>query len=225
MLRFILYACLSISSTLFGQTNYLIGGLPSINFNQSLPKGYALNFKTESRFAFASGSFGEFSQQQLRYILTDVSATATKRIGPLSSVGVGYLARIGREKIGHRLAQQYVHLNRIGAVRVAQRVVTDQTFVAEEATTLRARYRFTAEIPLNGEKIDAHEFYLKPNAEVLYVWQGNLHEPQFRLVPILGYVFTDNNRVEMGVDYRLSGFSTNLTVQTFWFVLSWYIKN
>jgi hypothetical protein len=203
----------------------LIGGLPGINFNQSLQKGYALNFKAESRFAFASGSFGEFNQLQMRYILTDVSATATKRIGPASSIGVGYLARLGRDKIGHRLVQQYVHLSRFGAMRMAQRLGTDQNFLAGEAITLRVRYRFTAEIPLNGEKIDAHEFYLKPNAEVLYVWQGNLHEPQFRLVPILGYVFTDNNRVEMGVDYRLSGFSTNLTVQTFWFVLSWYIKN
>lgn len=107
---------------------------------------------------------------------------------------------------------------------MAHRFSSDQTFNSENPRELRLRYRITAEIPLNGQSVDPGEFYLKLNNEYLNSWQDGEYDLEIRLVPLAGFEFTDNNKLEFGLDYRLSSFLDGSSRNSFWFNIGWYLK-
>ena len=122
-----------------------------------------------------------------------------------------------------RFIQQFTIVRKYSQFKVSYRFATDQTFASDEATEFRARYRMTLEIPLNGTSADKKEFYLKTNLENLNSWQGSTYDLEARLVPLLGYKFTDNNKTEIGLDYRINSFIRNGSNSSFWVSINWFI--
>ncbi len=112
----------------------------------------------------------------------------------------------------------------VSSMRLAHRFAADQTFGGGDPTEWRLRYRLGTELPLNGQEADPKELYLKINNEYLGSWQGNDSDLEIRLVPVLGYLFTDKNKLEFGLDYRIDSFLANEARQRFWGVLAWYYK-
>ena len=105
---------------------------------------------------------------------------------------------------------------------MSYRFALDQTF--DEKTEIRLRFRVATELPLNGKKVDEKEAYLKLNQEVLNNFEAGQYDTELRLIPAVGYKFTDNNKLELGFDYRLDSFLNNEPRHTAWVAVNWYLK-
>jgi hypothetical protein len=206
------------------QDAYLLGGLPSLNLSKGLGGDWSLNLKAESRLRFLQGEFGGNAQSDLNFQLADFALTASRKTGLNNALAGGYLIRLRGEQIFHRFIQQFTVVRRFETFRMAHRFSSDQTFNSDNPWELRLRYRITAEIPLNGQSVDPGEFYIKLNNEYLNSWQEGEPDLEIRLVPLAGFVFNDSNKLEFGLDYRLSSFIEGGSRNSFWFNIGWYIK-
>lgn len=221
---FIFYFCFLCSTTALAQSTYQVGGLPSINFNYKLKNKWSFNFKIESRQLLQSGTFKGESDKSYEYVLTDHSVIAARKVGLNARLSGGYLLRLREGNAIHRLIQQYTVTQKLPRFRLAHRVVTDQTFSPNEATTYRLRYRLASELPLNGQAADSKEFYLKISNEYLNSLEDSEYDLEIRLVPLLGYAITEHHKIEFGLDYRVNSFLNQNTRHSFWTSINWYIE-
>ncbi len=214
---------LLLSNTLlFAQQQYRIGLLPSINLNLKLPQQWSINFKVESRQRIQEGTFGHSDSPGFRYILTDFSLLGARKLGFNAKLSGGYLIRVRGAELVHRTIQQYVVVQKMAGFRLAHRLAADQTFAPKLLPTFRVRYRLTLELPLDGEKADPKECYVKINHEYLNSLEEGNYDLEIRLVPLLGYSFTDKHKLETGLDYRVNSFITNTPHHSFRWVVNWY---
>lgn len=218
----ILVILLLVNSLGYTQSRYQLGLLPSINLHKKLPQDFSLNFRIESRQKLKDGFFNTPADYGYDYVLTDFAVLAAKKISGNKTVGLGYLIRLEEGEIIHRSIQQFTVTRNYSALRLAYRLSTDQTFSAEEPAEYRLRYRISGEIPLNGQTVDPREFYLKLNHEYLNAWQDGEYDLEMRAVPMLGYEFSDTQKMEIGLDYRLSSFLNDSSRQRFWVALNWF---
>ena len=158
------------------------------------------------------------------YVLSDFSLLGAKKMGLSNSLAAGYLIRFRADQTIHRAIQQFSIVQRHNRFRMAHRFVTDQTFETGKSPQFRLRYRITAELPLNGEMTDPGEFYLKINNEYLNSLQNSSYDLELRLIPQLGFYFSDTNKLEAGLDYRIRGFLNEATEGFYWITLAWFIK-
>ncbi|MDO8951823.1 MAG: DUF2490 domain-containing protein, partial [Draconibacterium sp.] len=213
------------------QSFYRVGSMPSVNINNGLPDNWALHFKTESRLLFQSGQFGKEPIRDFDYVLSDISMIVSKKTGLNTNLGGGYLVRILENQVIHRTIQQISIVRKYNSFRLAHRFSADQSFNLSpngefefKYVEYRLRYRIAAEFPLNGQSVDAREFYLKINNEYLYGWQNSEDDIEIRIVPLLGYNFEDNSKLEMGLDYRLDSFLNDHTQNSFWLSINWFFR-
>ncbi len=221
---FFICLCLSFSHETMAQSTFQVGCLPSINFNYKLKNDWALNFKIESRQLLQRGTFNDDSDKNYEYVLTDYSFIAAKKVGLNSRLSGGYLFRFRGGNAIHRLIQQYTVTQKLPLLRLAHRVVADQTFSPREATEFRLRYRLAVELPLNGQSADPKEFYLKISNEYLNSIQNADYDLEIRFVPLLGYAITEKHKIEVGLDYRINSFLNQYARHSFWTSLNWFIE-
>jgi hypothetical protein len=213
------------------QSFYRVGTMPSVNINFGLPSNWALHFKTESRLLFQSGQFGQEPFNGFDYLLSDISLIGSKKTGLNTNLGAGYLIRFLENEAIHRTIQQFSIVRKYNSFRLAHRFSADQSFNLNpfekfelKYIEYRLRYRIAAEFPLNGQSVDSREFYLKINNEYLYSWQNSEDDIEIRIVPLLGYNFEDNSKLEMGLDYRLDSFLNENSRNSFWLSLNWFFR-
>lgn len=223
MRLFLIIGFVFFNLCLCGQSRYQAGWLPSINLNKKVSSKWKLNLKLESRQSLKAGVFGAENEVDYEYVLTDLAVVAARKIGLSSTLAGGYLARFREDKMIQRLIQQFAFVQRLSGLRLGHRIASDQTFELDEATEIRLRYRLTFEIPFNGESVDPNEFYLKINHEYLNSFQADEYDLEIRLVPVIGYKFLDKNKLEVGLDYRLSSLLNSPSRNRFWFSTSWYL--
>jgi len=210
--------------TVYAQSTFQLGALPSMNFNKKMKNDWSLNSKIESRLLFHRGEINGDVDKNFNYILTDFSLIGAKKIGLNSRISGGYLIRFGEGDLYHRFIPQYVIVQKLSVFRLAHRFLSDQTFSASEEPEFRLRYRITSELPLNGESVDHGEFYLKINNEYINSLQARTYDLEIRLVPLLGYDITDRFKIETGVDYRVNSFLTNNTRHSYWMTLNFFVE-
>jgi hypothetical protein len=198
------------------QSSYQLGMLPSLNINKKLQKDWSLHFKAESRQGLINGDFN------YEYLLTDISLIAATKIGISTTIAGGYLIRIDEGQINNRAIQQISFVKRYPGFRLSHRISSDQTFQRDDQTEVRLRYRLSSEIPLEGQSLDPGEFFLKMNNEYLNSFQGDEYDLELRLAAFLGYAFGSDNKLEIGVDYRVDSFIDNNPRNRFWISLNFY---
>lgn len=208
----------------FSQNRFQIGTLPTINLNKKLKNNWHLNFKSEFRQLFAAGVFGEDNTSNYEYVHTDAAFVISKKVGLNNKLAGGFLLRFKDKSIIKRTIQQFTIINPFNSFRLGHRFASDQTFENQNPLALRLRYRITFDIPLNGQNTDANEWYLKFSNEYLNRFQSTNYDLEVRLLPTLGYVFTDHNKLEVGLDYRINDFVNQDTRQRFWLAINWYIS-
>lgn len=206
------------------QATYRAGLLPAVNLNKKLGRDYSVNAKVESRQLLSEGSFEDRHEVDYQYVLTDISLVLSKKVGVNNTLAGGYLVRIRHGVPAHRLIQQFTMVRRYADFRLAHRISADQTLGGGEKTEWRLRYRISAELPLTGQAVNAREFYFKANHEYLNAFQGGGYDLEIRLVPLLGYAFTDNSKLEFGPDYRLGSLTGTYPTHSFWWSCTWYVS-
>ncbi len=214
--------CIFLFNPLGGQDLYEIGILPKLNVNVQIDQDYSLNFKMERRDFLVQGMFEGASLNSYQHELMDYSIMAVRGVGLKNRMGFGYLIRNRRGTWHHRITQQFV-LNTLTNLKLSHRWVFDQTFV-EDQSTYRLRYRSSISKALNGEVSDANEFYLKLGAEWLNILKSGSFSGEFRILPTFGYMISDHNKVELGLDYRLGGFFDDIYDHSLYIAINWYYR-
>lgn len=219
---FIIAILTTLASALVAQSSYRQGLLPSVNLNKKLPNNWKVNFKLESRQIFRQRDFGDTAQSGFTHDRTDISILTSRKVGLNNTAAAGYLIRFRDEGTAHRLIQRFTVNQRFIGFRLAHRLGADQTW-ADQTSIWRLRYRVSGELPLNGQTVDAREPYLKFNNEYLNVFDAGKYDLEIRVVPGIGYAFTDGNKLEVGLDYRVDSFLEGPTETDYWFNMSWYL--
>lgn len=201
MKRYIIFAFLSaFSSSLFSQNK--AGLLSQINTDLGLGNDWKLNAKLEGRQLFFQQPVAA-GKSEIAFERVDLELVANKSLSPTTAVGGGYLLRRSEEKFIHRFIQQFTVTQKLYSSRLSHRFRIDQTWEKNEAVQVRLRYRLSWEKPLSGLKVDAREFYLKINNEYLGLVQDGNGDLEIRGLANLGYSFSDKNKLESGLDYRV----------------------
>lgn len=209
---------------LSAQSSYQLGTLPSVNINRKLPKDWSVNVKLESRQVYQRGEFSGDAERGFDYQLTDLTIVGAKKVGFYSRLGAGYLMRFRDGKLIQRANQQFNYTKQYGNFRLSHRLMSDQTFFSDAAPEFRFRYRLSAQRPLNGASLDVREFYLKVNNEYVNSWQESDYDFEVRLVPMLGFSVNKQNKVELGLDYRISSFINSDARNSFWLAINWFVE-
>ncbi len=204
------------------QDIYRSGILPGVNISKKLPPKYSLNFKAESRQSFLRGTFGGSSEWKYNHALTDLSVAASRKVGLNNKIAAAYLLRIRDDILVHRISQQFTLVGVYSRIRLAHRFAADESFASGLSMEFRLRYRLTAEVHLNGYTVDRGEFYFKFNNEYLNAFYKDEYSLEVRISPLLGYVFSDTNKLEFGPDYRISSVFDEILVNSFWLKINWY---
>lgn len=215
----ILLLTFSCSNLLIAQGSFQLAFQPELNINKKLGKGWKTNLKIQSRQMLREGIWAMPESFRYNYIQTDVTLVASRKTGLNNSLAVGYMARFQGQNYFHRFIQQYTIVRQLSSLRLAHRFSSDQTFGQDEALNLRLRYRIALELPLSGQEVDPKEFYCKVNNEYLMGFEQGETSPEIRLVPFMGYIFNDNNKLEWGLDYRLRDFE----LSRFFVSVVWYV--
>ncbi|KAA0993484.1 DUF2490 domain-containing protein [Dyadobacter aurulentus] len=224
--RFML-TCLLVAvlpAAVFSQANYRTGTIPQINVNIRLADKWKLNTKLETRQIFFEKQPEVAKSRRLRYERTDLSMLVTRKVSADNSLGGGYLVRLEDRRFTHRLIQQFSNVKNLEVLSLAHRIVTDETFSPGEAPEFRLRYRLGLERPLNGQQIDPKEFYGKFNNEYLGLWADGEADLEIRGLLALGYNATDDNKIELGVEYRVNDFNKSINAQQFWLTIGWFVS-
>jgi hypothetical protein len=205
------------------QESYRIGVLPQVNLNLKLSDSWRMVIRAESRQILASGLFNDPFEFNYDHSLTDLALLATHRLGGTHNISLGYQMRLAGGKPIHRAIQQYSLVSVHNSFRLGHRFAADQTFEPDEPAEYRFRYRIGFEAALSGQSVDPGEFYFKVNQEQLNGFSDGDYDLELRLAPALGFEFTDNNKLEAGLDNRISSFLHGNLRSSFWLTIGWFI--
>jgi hypothetical protein len=197
------------------------GLLPAFSYTKKHNDLWRSNFKWESRQLFYNELDDQKTERSFEYVLSDFSYIISRKIGLQNTLSAGYLFRLEENRNAHRFIQQFTIVKNYERLRTAHRFVADQT-LREENWTYRGRYRITVEWPLQGHTLDNKEWYLKVNNEYLNAFSNQQYELEMRFVPLLGYVFSNNQKIEMGLDYRQAFFS-QINRKNLWLAFTYYV--
>lgn len=206
-------------SQLFAQNQF--GVIPQINASAGIGNDWKLNAKLEGRQLFYQHPFTE-DRSKVEFKRADLELIASKTLSPEYALGGGYLIRSENGHLLHRIIQQFAMTQKLNSSRLVHRIRTDQTFEKSEAIQLRLRYRLSWEKPLSGLKADAGEFYLKLNNEYVGILQDKKGDLEIRGLANIGYNFSDENKIETGIDYRLEKVVSSTAVHKAFLNISFY---
>lgn len=206
---------LSSASSVWAQvTQY--GTMPSLNLNKKLARDWSLNLKWESRQIQGAET------RDWRYQLSDLAFAVGKKTSIEASAALGLLLRIEGDERIYRSFQQWTKVKRYPRFKLSHRLMTDQTFRTD--IEYRLRYRASAEIPLQGQSLDAQEYFLKLSNEYVNAWEARNYDLEIRMLGFLGYAFNSKSKLELGLDYRREGFLNQSDRQRIWTGVNWYLS-
>lgn len=213
------------ANILFSQeTNVLMGIVPELSLNYKLNDKFKLNAIAE----FYNDGFSKTGSEPFTwdygYDRTDLQLFGSYRINPLQSVALGYQYSIrNAASDAHKITQQITLLRRPDKILFGHRFRADQTFYAHNGPRFRIRYRLSLELPLQGSSIDPGEFYMVPSDEVLIGLQENKASFENRLSVHLGYLLQNDNKLQLGLDYR-TGFKESSIYHSLWMRVAFFFN-
>jgi hypothetical protein len=215
-----LFLCANVLMTL-AQSSYTGGVLLEIKPSLSFENDWKLRSKFGSRFLFFEGSdsqsftpLADFERAELEFVLT-------KKVSPATSLGGGYLTRLQKGIVKHRLIQQFSISNERETFSLEHRFRFDETFQVNKANIYRFRYRFSFEKSLNQEvKKDKKTYFILYNEYIPSVQSGK-YQMEIRILPGLGFKLNKDNKLEVGVDYRVEKLFTSTNKQIYLLYCSW----
>ncbi len=169
---------------------------------------------------------GTGTRYQINY--TQVQLFGTYKLWTTTQLSGGYSFRFndllgespGRE---HRIMEQVAFVSFLGDRRLAHRIRTEQRFEDDEFIN-RWRYRLAYEFPLQGQRLDPGEKYLITSNEVLLSFNAWERFAGNRLYLGIGWFFSNKQKVEAGLQYRLDDVGTGQPENAIWFTTAYYLN-
>lgn len=216
-MRYLTCFFLVITLNIFSQSDIEFGFLPKFNVSKKLATKLKWASGLEAREQIYDDDNFVF-----KHNLLDFSNAISFKTNLNKSATIGYIVRIIESKTFHRFFQHYNFIQKLNNLKLGHRFAFEQHFSNTTSSFYRFRYRITAQKPLNGEKIDIKEFYLKLGNE--YVWNITSENIELRFSLYLGYRINENNKLEIGLEHRTNNLLVKLNKHRFWFRTSWYIN-
>ncbi len=193
---------------LHAQSNhrFFTGVFPEISVTKKINDIHRINFKIENQEIIFDNQDADSENPQFSHYRTDIMGFFDRSLRPGVSVALGLFHRFQENEDGNRIIQQLALLQKSRVVRINHRFRTDQTFTRNNPLEVRFRYRFSIEVPLQGEEVDPGEFYFLSSAESIVSHRGGNFEIENRLVSSLGKFFSKKEKLEWGLDYRTDGY-------------------
>lgn len=201
---------------MFGQSDFDTGFLPKVVLSNKVSDKINWVNSIESRAIIYDDKY------QFTHNLLDVSSIMSLKTNLNQSFNFGYIIRFRNAETIHRTFQHYNFVNQFLSLKLGHRLAFEQFYQTNKQTTFRTRYQVSAEKPLNGERLDVKEFYVKLGHEYLYDFETN--DLEIRVTPYLGFKASKNDKIEFGLDYRLARFLSNNTRNNLWFRTTWYLS-
>lgn len=197
-----------------------VGYLPYANITYKLKDNKSVNFGTQQRF-----NVYDLSEQKLKnqYLLSDFSLLYAGQIGLTSKYSFGGLIRFRNGEWVGRTIEQFVFFNAINQYKFSHRLRLDQTY-GSISVVHRFRYRLGIQVPLSGTVLDNKEGYVKLNNELLNIIDNGSYSAEFRFSPNYGYVVSNQLKLEVGMDYRMSNLTKDDKKQNVWLLFGVYYK-
>lgn len=207
----------------YGQSRYTIGVLPQVNVAIKIPKKFILNQKLELRQNFSQGTFPNPISWNSNFALIQSETVLSKSLDVNKFIGLGYLFRYEDQGFTHRFIQQFLTSKKYERFTLISRYRMEETISNRNSVEWRLRYRIGAEISLQGHTLEAKEFYLRANTELIPSIRSNKSNYEQRLFFAICKLVDKSNRVELGADYRASGLLNPYQQHQFWLNLNWAI--
>lgn len=217
MIKKLLFILVLLASySVFSQSDFTNGWLPKVNLSYKLLDKTKWVNSIETREIIYKDEF------QFAHSLVDISSIISLKTDINQSINVGYIIRFKEDKTIHRLLQHFNLVQNFDALKLAHRIGFEQFYQNNVKPQYRTRYRATLQKPLNGEKVDVKEWYIKLSNEYLY--QFNKEDFEVRLSPYLGYQLSKKDKLEFGLDYRFGNVFKANNKHSLWFRTTWYIS-
>jgi hypothetical protein len=210
----LLFTCLGFPIILTAQNGPTTG----------LLNGMRIGWKWGEKRKFVAGFESRIHlKEQIQYIRSEISLASSHRLSKGQQYSYGYLWIFGEDLQLHRTFHQISFSRRNSSYIASHRVLLDGTFGPKVLPRFRVRYRWTIIQPIAGQQINDREFYLKVNHEVIQDFKEATYDLELRWVPLLGYQWTKNNKIEGGLDYRINSWvNGSQAKQLFRSSLTWY---
>jgi hypothetical protein len=193
--------------TLFAQSSFTGYLEPSVALNYKITSSYSHNFSFANRTYFYKDEAYLLKARHL-----DLSHFSELKFRPNQSfaLGVQYRFRDNFEPDREnelRFTQQYNFTFRPRIIRFGFRFRSEQR-IQPSLTTHRFRFRFAADLPLQGEKLDVGETYLIASTESL-LSLAKANKPSFdqRFTTNIGYFLSETIKIQAGLEYRLENYN------------------
>lgn len=191
------------------QENFTTFFQPQIAVNYDAGSFYSHNFSIENRnYLIENGN----TNLQVRHLHLAHFSSLQLRENQSIALGIQYRFQEwfddGTNEL--RLTQQFNSTKRPMVVRYGHRLRSEQR-ITQKSTVHRLRYRFSLDLPLQGEKLDVGETYMVANLEsLLSVTRSQKPSYDKRLTLNLGWLLQSETKFQFGVEYRTEDFTNEL---------------
>ncbi|NBC57968.1 MAG: DUF2490 domain-containing protein [Bacteroidetes bacterium] len=200
--------------------NVVAGFLPDFTLSYKVSEQYKIVHKLESRFP----SYNDTSEDiNVQFERLDMQNFIERKIGLFSKLSLGYQYRIKDSAADeHRFIQQFSWTDNLTAFRIGHRLRSDQTYSRARKPEIRFRYRSGFQFSLQGQQLDAGEYYLSISDELVWSYRSPNADLENRVVAKLGLYINDKNKIEWGLEWRLEELFLEKVNHQLWVGLSWY---
>lgn len=179
---------------------------PKLAFSADISERWSYNLQAGGLHFMENFSRPTQAQQTER---VDARAFLSYSFFRKRKLSVGYMYRKTQpfeENPGyeHRLTALYSFQNYAQAWRLGHRFMAEQRW-RSSSNQLRMRYRFSGDVPLQGQKLDVNEFYFLASNEVVLAADSESFSLENRFISLLGRQMSQHIKLEIGAEYRFRG--------------------
>ena len=203
--KFLLFAIFMLIGYSARSQHFELMAEPDITLNYDPDNRWSYNFEIANRNLAAVDDDGSTGVQHV-----EISHFTSYEVGFYSklSLGIRYRFREMFDESRHdevRITEQFGLSKNYNRVKVAHRWRFEQRLRGN--TTFRTRYRFSVQFPLNGDRVDASEFFMVGDTEALWSL-GKYEKPdlEHRFGLALGNKIFQNTNADVGLEYRLGNY-------------------
>ncbi len=224
-MRNLLITVLLVMSTPLAQSQIRGGLLPEVSVSHRWAGNkWRITGQVESMQRLFTKAPGESLEATYNYVRTDLTSVVTYRLAPDWSIGGGTMLRFTNGESITRMIQQISLTRRGSSIRWAHRLRTDQTFNSGSNLRFRIRYRFSFELPLNGQSLNDREWYTIMSIEQIADLQTGNSDWEQRAAIAIGYFINAKHKVELGLDYRVDNFIDGSARHGLWTMLNYFVN-
>jgi hypothetical protein len=176
---------------------------PTLSFSKKVDTRWGYNFTVRARQRITEYGEGESNFSTDRW---DAIAAGSYSLLGGKKLGLSYLFRTfnpfeTESGFEHRLTQQFAFLTKFGRYRIGNKFMIEERIRTAGYET-RLRYGISTDFPLQGQKLDAGEFYLITGNELVYAFNNFSDQLENRFSLGIGKLLKNSQKFQLIFESR-----------------------